>query len=210
MPLLDPLSNVSASLRKHGLIPDVIPEDFIPSTLFSVSWPQAGVEAMLGNTLTKVETSSEPSVEITPLDSTDEGTYTLAMLDPDAPSHQDPKFGPFRHWIIQGLRPPTTSEIIAAASKEKELADSAIEPLSASTTKPAITPYRPPGPGAGTGMHRYVFLLFKEPGSGYSIPGDAAEHGTELEQRRKWDAMDFAKRYGLTLVGANYFLLFSD
>ena len=40
---------------------------------------------MLGNTLTKVETSFEPSVEITPLDSTDEGTYTLAMLDPDAP-----------------------------------------------------------------------------------------------------------------------------
>ena len=58
---------------------------------------------MLGNTLTKVETSFEPSVEITPLDSTDEGTYTLAMLDPDAPSHQDPKFGPFRHWIVSQL-----------------------------------------------------------------------------------------------------------
>ena len=58
---------------------------------------------MLGNTLTKVETSSEPSVEITPLDSTDEGTYTLAMLDPDAPSHQDPNFGPFRHWIVSQL-----------------------------------------------------------------------------------------------------------
>lgn len=208
--MLDPLSNVSLALRKDGIIPDVIPEDFRPSTLFSVSWPQSGAEAMLGNILTKTDTQLEPSVEITPLNSTDGGTYTIAMLDPDAPSKQDPKFGPFRHWVTQGLRPPTTSEIVAAASTGRDLGDPLTEPLSASTTKPAITPYRPPGPGSGTGMHRYVFLLFKEPDTGYVVSEDAIERGSDLEQRRRWSATDFAKKHGLTLVGANYFLLSSE
>lgn len=40
-----------------------------------------------------------------------------------------------------------------------------------------------------------------------TIPEGAVEHGAELEQRRKWDAVEFGKKYGLTLVGANYFLV---
>lgn len=27
-------------------------------------------------------------------------SYTLVMTDPDAPSRDDPKFGPFRHWVV--------------------------------------------------------------------------------------------------------------
>ena len=68
---------------------------------------------MLGNILTKADTQLEPSVEITPLNSTDGGTYTIAMLDPDAPSKQDPKFGPFRHWVVCS---PISSYILTLTS----------------------------------------------------------------------------------------------
>ncbi|KAI5120422.1 hypothetical protein M0805_006922 [Coniferiporia weirii] len=213
MPLLDPLSSVVTSLRNGKIIPDVIPEDFAPSILFSVTWGDK--EVMIGNELTKADTQNEPHVQITPMGAIDgvEGsipTYTLAMLDPDAPSHADPKFGPFRHWVVSGLKPPTPGEIIAAASAEKELLAPSPDPISASSSNPVITPYRPPGPGPGTGMHRYVFLLFQEPIGGYSLPTDAPEFGSELETRRRWSGMEFANRHGLQLVGANYFKLFSE
>ncbi|KAL5504798.1 TFS1 [Sanghuangporus vaninii] len=209
MPLLDPLSSVAASLRKDRIIPDVIPDNFTPSVLFSVNWGEK--EALLGNELTKEDTQNEPSVQLTPMGA-EEGnpTYTLAMLDPDAPSHDDPKFGPFRHWVVFGLRPPSPGEVIAAASAEADLLSPSADPLAATTFKAAPTPYRPPGPGPGSGKHRYVFLLFQEPKGGYTLSPDAPEFGTELEARRKWSPMEFAKLHNLTLVGVNYFVLYSE
>jgi hypothetical protein len=51
-----------------------------------------------------------------------------------------------------------------------------------------------------------VFLLFEEPTGGYKIPAGAPEYGVEWGQRRNWDALAFAEKHGLKLVGANYFL----
>ena len=59
---------------------------------------------MLGTELLRDDTQSEPDVEITPMGGDDGSpTYTLAMLDPDAPSRSDPKYGPFRHWVVSTL-----------------------------------------------------------------------------------------------------------
>ena len=52
-----------------------------------------------------------------------------------------------------------------------------------------------------------VFLLFEEPIGGYKITAAAPEHGAELEQRRRWNAVVFGEKYGLKLVGADFFLL---
>jgi hypothetical protein len=52
-----------------------------------------------------------------------------------------------------------------------------------------------------------VFLLFEEPIGGYEIPGGAPEYGAELEQRRSWNAVAFGEKYGLKLIGADFFLL---
>jgi hypothetical protein len=51
-----------------------------------------------------------------------------------------------------------------------------------------------------------VFLLFEEPIGGYDIPASAPEHDTELGGRRNWDAVDFGEKYGLKLVGADFFI----
>ena len=117
MPLLDPLSNVTDALKREEIIPDVIPTSFNPSLLFSVVWPN-GREAMLGNELTKDDTVDEPKIQIAPMavpvETADSGgevriesgavagevSYTLALVDPDAPSRADSKYGPFRHWVV--------------------------------------------------------------------------------------------------------------
>jgi hypothetical protein len=51
-----------------------------------------------------------------------------------------------------------------------------------------------------------VFLLFQEPASGISIPQGEPEYGAALEERRSWNALEFAKKYDLKLIGANFFL----
>lgn len=107
MPLLDPLSAVTTVVKEAGIIPDVIPDKtpFIAEALVVVKWP-TGKEAVLGNTLTTIDTADEPLVSFTPMQSfaaaTDVG-YTLVMTDPDAPSRSDPKMGQWRHWLVSQM-----------------------------------------------------------------------------------------------------------
>ena len=49
-----------------------------------------------------------------------------------------------------------------------------------------------------------VFLLFEEPYGGVKIPTDAPE--SDEKDRKGWDAIKFADKYDLKLVGANYFM----
>ncbi|EMD32339.1 hypothetical protein CERSUDRAFT_58547 [Gelatoporia subvermispora B] len=207
MSTLDPLSSVVTSLEREGIIPDVLPETFSPSVLFSINYPN-GTEVMFGNELTVQDTLDEPTINFVPMNLpsaqahssgqsvADEVSYTLAMLDPDAPSRAEPLYKSFRHWVVTGLRsPPLTSSNTSSSA--------------ALSTRPATTPYRPPGPRPSSGIHRYIFLLFGEPPSaqGLVVPPEAPEHDVTLEERRNWDALAFAERYGLKLVGANYFLI---
>ncbi|RDB27267.1 Phosphatidylethanolamine-binding F40A3.3 [Hypsizygus marmoreus] len=191
----DPLSSIVFALKQHHLIPDVVPKDFTPSVLFSIIWP-TGAQALLGNFLTIEEAQDEPEVSFIPLtvpggsEVANDVTYTLVMTDPDAPSRADPKYRQWRHWVITGLKIPSA----------------ATEDVAAVKTKPSTTPYQPPGPPPGSGVHRYAFLLFEEPAAGIVIPRGAVEHGAKHE-RRGWNAMGFGDRYGLKLVGADFFLV---
>ena len=87
-----------------------VPEDFNPTMLFSVVWPN-GTEALLGNELTVEETAEEPSIDFTPMNmpveqadsAGEEVSYTLVMLDPDAPYRHEPIYRSFRHWVVRSL-----------------------------------------------------------------------------------------------------------
>lgn len=54
-----------------------------------------------------------------------------------------------------------------------------------------------------------MFLLFQEPASteAFLVPQGEPEYGAALEERRSWNPVAFAEKYGLKLVGANYFLV---
>ncbi|XP_066545481.1 phosphatidylethanolamine-binding protein 1 [Amia ocellicauda] len=66
--------------------------------------------------------------------------YTLAMTDPDAPSRKKPKFREWHHFLVVNM-------------KGNDLASGCI-----------MTDYVGSGPPQGTGLHRYVWLVYEQPG----------------------------------------------
>lgn len=105
---LDPLTSVVSSLKHEGIIPDVVPEDFNPTMLFSVVWPN-GTEVLLGNELTVLATADEPNIDFTPMNMPietadsigEEVSYTLVLVDPDAPYRKEAIYRSFRHWVVR-------------------------------------------------------------------------------------------------------------
>ncbi|KAJ7689669.1 phosphatidylethanolamine-binding protein [Mycena rosella] len=195
MPLLDPFSAVTASLAKAKIIPDVI-GSFRPTAFLSILLPSG--PATLGAEVPLSETVEPPRIVIaaapSDADIGEEGLvknqtrYTLAMFDPDAPSAAQPTSSQFRHWVITGLTP--TDDPAAPA----------LQPT------PAANAYRPPGPPKGSGIHRYTFVLFREPPN-FSLPEGASELDPSIEARRRWDAVKFGERNGLQMVGAAFYLV---
>lgn len=62
MPLLAPIQTLVHDLKKHDLIPSVIPEDFSPLVHLDISYPGQKDVLSPGRILTKEETVNEPSV----------------------------------------------------------------------------------------------------------------------------------------------------
>ncbi|KZV87017.1 PEBP-like protein [Exidia glandulosa HHB12029] len=178
-------SSVISSLQREQLIPDILPATLTAADFtvpLSISFP-TGAEAKLGNELKVPATQDRPTVAFA---AEDGKTYTLAMLDPDAPTRDGPIYRSFRHWVLPGL---------SATKQAKDVVEQ------------DVSPWRPPGPRPASGVHRYTFLLFEEPQGGIVVPQGAAEWGSQLEERRSWDAVKFGEQFGLKLVGVNFFLV---
>lgn len=99
-----------------------------------MSYP-SGVTVENGKELTPTQVKDQPTVSWT-ADSSK--YYTLVFTDPDAPSRADPKLREIRHWLVQNIPGNNISE-----------GDTIIE-------------YRGSGPPQGTGLHRYIFLIFEQ------------------------------------------------
>ncbi|KAH9295801.1 hypothetical protein KI387_039389 [Taxus chinensis] len=98
--------------------------------------------------------------------------YTLIMTDPDAPSPSDPTLREYLHWMVADI-PATTS-----ASLGVELMN-----------------YEPPRPTIG--IHRFVFMLFKQVGRQSVSPPPS---------RGSFNTRSFTQRHGLgSPVAAVYF-----
>ncbi|KAJ7752638.1 phosphatidylethanolamine-binding protein [Mycena metata] len=198
MPLIDPFSSITTALTKGRIIPDVLGQ-FQPTAFLSIVLPSGpaaiGAEVALSETVEppKIEIKAAPSDEDVGADGLvkTEARYTLAMLDPDAPSAAQPTSSQFRHWVITGLQP------------DVEFTGPAVQTTTAANT------YRPPGPPKGSGLHRYTFVLFREPPN-FSLPEGASELDDSVEARRRWDAVKFGERNGLQIVGATYYLVRSE
>ncbi|EKD17142.1 uncharacterized protein L3040_005363 [Drepanopeziza brunnea f. sp. 'multigermtubi'] len=108
-------------------------------------------------------------------------SYTLLLVDPDAPTPEDPKFAYWRHWIVTGLTGSTSQDAALAA-----------------------TAYLGPGPKDATASpHRYLFLLFREPAGFKFARGEVG--GDAFVERRSFDAAGWAAGRGLVLVGVEWF-----
>ncbi|KAH8922258.1 PEBP-like protein [Atractiella rhizophila] len=201
MPLIPflPSTTVLPSLQKAQLVPAVAPADFQPSVFLSITYN--GKEVELGKELTPEETATEPVVSFLGKNPDRNESYTIMLLDFDAPSPADRKFSPWRHWVQPGLVPTTATgleSLVSTTSSEGELGSQMVK-----TTSEAATSYKGPGPNEGSGLHRYVFLLYLE-----TSPGQVTKESTGgdvFESRRTWKHEEFVKEKGLELVATTWF-----
>ncbi|XP_064482532.1 protein D1-like [Ornithodoros turicata] len=92
-------------------------------------------EVLIGRRLDLKTTANAPGIELEP----DKALYTLVMVDPDAPSRKNPTRKHWLHWLVVNI--PAKGGVSAGDT---------------------ITPYNGPSPPSGTGLHRYVFLLYAQ------------------------------------------------
>ena len=91
--------------------------------------------------------------------------YTLVMIDPDSPSRANPTAAQILHLVQTGLR--ITTDL-------GETTESAHLGLTA--TVPPLVPYLAPAPQVDTGLHRYIFLLFMQPGDNVDLGSFSADN----------------------------------
>ena len=121
-----------------------------------------------GAELTPTQVKAQPNVEWS---GAGDQFYTLALVDPDAPSRKSPQFREYQHWLVVNI------------------------PGSDIAKGDVLTAYVGSGPPEGSGLHRYVFLVFKQP---RKLKCDEARIPKNSGSNRgKFSIMKFAKKYKL-------------
>ncbi|KAJ0172955.1 hypothetical protein K1T71_011131 [Dendrolimus kikuchii] len=159
------MSTVAKSFETHQVVPDVIPK--APGALAHVKYP-SGVEVKEGNVLTPTQVKDLPTIE---WDAANDKFYTVIMTDPDAPTRKDPKFREWHHWLVGNV----PGRNVAGGD--------------------TLSEYIGSGPPKGTGLHRYVFLVYQQNGKvNFDVPRLTNRSG---DNRPKFSAATFAKKYNL-------------
>ncbi|XP_055323149.1 protein D3-like [Sitodiplosis mosellana] len=136
--------------------------------LLKVVYPD-GTAVRLGNELKPSQIQDKPTEVAWPCK---EGAYyTVLMYNPDGPSRVAPVNREYRHWLVVNI-PENDIE------KGQE-----------------VVGYSKGVPPKGSGLHRYVFLVFKQPKIiKYNEPYESPENH---DNRPKTSAAKLAKEYGL-------------
>jgi phosphatidylethanolamine-binding protein (PEBP) family uncharacterized protein len=174
------------SLKSANLLPSaIILSTFTPTLDLSVKFSSSGLSPENGSLARVSQVKEQPIISVSSSTSSNSAatTYTFMMIDPDAPTPDDPKFGYWRHWVVASI-PSSSVDDIAAEGK-------------------TLTPYLAPGPKDESGPHRYLFLLFAEKAGGERVEkGDVG--GDEFVERRSFRAEDLVAKKGLELVGVQW------
>ncbi|GAA5904833.1 hypothetical protein JCM5296_005085 [Sporobolomyces johnsonii] len=194
-----PLQGVQSALHKSGLLGTLIPDLFRPKVFLQVEFPSSGAAVQLGNDVSLDDANEAPRVEFVAEDpaSPAESLYTLVVVDPDAPSRADPKWSPFLHFVLPGLKPQSADSIAATVDKGELAAAAGL----VEKTKEALVEWMGPAPPEGTGPHRYVYLLYLQPSPSVFLPGRRLSLGGPQE-RQNFDLDAFVEDNELVLSEA--------
>ncbi|XP_043687508.1 CEN-like protein 1 [Telopea speciosissima] len=152
-----------------GRVVGEVVDSFTPSVKMNVTY-NSSKQVCNGHEFMPSAITTRPRVEIGGVDM--RTFYTLIMTDPDAPGPSDPYLREHLHWIVTDI-PGTTY-----ASFGKEIMEYEIP-------KPMI------------GIHRYVFILFKQKGR---------QTVEAPPSRDRFNTREFSEANGLGLpVAAVYF-----
>jgi len=133
-----------------------------------------GHEAKLGNILTVEQTHAQPRLHFP---SEIGAFYALVMCDPDAPSADRPDFRNYLHWLVLNI-PGKGADHVDTHQGD------------------TISPYMGPAPPAGTGFHRYCFVVYKQE---KLIDIVAANWDSKIEKneaRKSWSLDNFVQQLG--------------
>ncbi|QRW27672.1 phosphatidylethanolamine-binding protein (PEBP) family [Rhizoctonia solani] len=182
------LDQVKESFYEAHIVPDLLPE-FDPTSLLYLTYKSDSFKdkdsgiVLPGKRFAKDATSSPPEISFEgpgwP------GPYVFFLLDPDAPSHSDPKWSQVRHMFAGNLTIDSDSERVPGSV------------VLGNSTEP-VNYYMPPAP-PGSGFHRYVGLLYAQPPDfDYSFLNTSDRFGFNITQ--------FSKKSGLGTPLAGTFL----
>ncbi|CAI4046645.1 hypothetical protein N7582_003862 [Saccharomyces uvarum] len=201
------------SFKKHGILEDVIHDtSFLPSGILAIEYSSSAPVAM-GNTLSTDKTRSKPQFQFTfnkqmqkntaQADAyvpQDDDLFTLVMTDPDAPSKTDHKWSEFCHLVESDLK------LLNKSTHESAGATDFFASEFNSTGSRTLVEYMGPAPPKGSGPHRYVFLLFKQP------KGVDSSKFSKIRDRPNWGysspatgVYKWAQENNLKLVASNFF-----
>eukprot|EP00092_Neocalanus_flemingeri_P001235 GFUD01001317.1.p1 GENE.GFUD01001317.1~~GFUD01001317.1.p1 ORF type:complete len:189 (-),score=60.19 GFUD01001317.1:81-647(-) len=165
--------DVEDKFVEDGVVSDVL--TVAPSALLKATFTE-GNEANLGNTLQVSKTSTEPSVQYA--DAVVGQKYTIAMVDPDAPSRENPRAAQWNHWLVTNVE----GEDLKSDNK---------------VDGKVLMKYNGPSPPAKSGPHRYVLIVYKQP---------RTINSRVSRNRARFDIGAFAKKNKLgNPVAGNFF-----
>ncbi|VVC35370.1 Hypothetical protein CINCED_3A006753 [Cinara cedri] len=167
-------SKSMAAMNEHEVVPDVIA--VAPGDKIEVSYP-SGVSVDFGNVLTPTQVKDIPTVNW-PADS--DSYYTLCMTDPDAPNRKEHTFREWHHWLVGNIPGKDISK------------------------GETLSEYVGSGPPPKSGLHRYVFLAYKQP-SKLTFSEKRLTNRSD-ENRAKFSISKFAAKYNLgNPVAGNFY-----
>ncbi|XP_022650844.1 protein D3-like isoform X1 [Varroa jacobsoni] len=152
-------------MEKHQVVPDVI--DQVPCNVLKVEYPN-GFQCALGNILTPTQVRDQPKVSWT---AEPGALYTLVMADLDAPCREEPTLKEVKHWVVGNIE-----------NGQLDRGET-------------LVGYRGSRPPKNSGLHRYVFLLYKQ--AGRITFGETPIPSNSREGRFKWKVRDFARKHCL-------------
>ncbi|XP_018312464.1 protein D2 isoform X1 [Mycetomoellerius zeteki] len=159
------LSSMAKCLETYSVVPDVVPT--VPTNILNVTYP-SNVIVQIGIVLTPTQVRDVPQVQ---WEAEKNAFYTLCMTDPDAPSRQNPTNREWHHWLVGNIPESNVSE------------------------GEVLSEYIGAGPPQGTGLHRYVFLLYKQP---KELTFDERRlTNRSSDNRASFSIKGFAAKYGL-------------
>ncbi|XP_023302379.2 protein D3-like [Lucilia cuprina] len=168
-------SEIIKAMKRHEVIPDLLNEG--PQEILKVTF-DSGVTANMGEELTPTQVQNAPLVEWS---AEKDSFYTLLFTEVDAPSREDTSLKEWRHWLIVNIPENNVDE------------------------GDLVYGYQGSGPSKGSGFHRYVYLLFKQP---ERLKFDEKYiDANSIEGRPNFSTNNFSRKYGLGRpVAGNFYL----
>ncbi|KAL7282523.1 LOW QUALITY PROTEIN: hypothetical protein ACG7TL_003994 [Trametes sanguinea] len=210
------VTDVEQAFQAAKIVPDVLPS-FNPTGILNVVFLDnttgTSVNVTPGANLTREQNALRPQVFLTTNDtSLAQQTFVLAMVDPDAPTPQNPTEAQIRHLLAPGIQ--ANGSVTSGAALVNNT--------------PAISDFLRPTPPAGSDPHRlvvvrandprkeqltmpesrYILLLFVQPANFTTVAPQFVNSSTPISN---FNISLFAQEVGLgSPIAGNFFLTGPD